>query len=171
MDVTAIDAVLGLASTAVSVTGKAASTAEAIKKLFSSDKAPDAGEALKLVNTLAVELTSANMMNVDLSSALKTLSQELKADDEFVREKDRYDLVETDKGDLVYKLKEDRANGQPIHFICPVCLKRDRLISFIRGEGDYKVCQTEPKHHYQFKHTPLPTRSGGGGGRNGWMGA
>ena len=154
MDLSAIETVIGLASTAVSVTGKAATTAEAIKKLFSSDKAPDAGEALQLVNMLAGELTAANLMNVDLSTALKTLSQELRADDQFEKERARYELYETEKKDLVYKLKEDRADGQPMHFICPVCLNRDKLISFIRGEGDFKYCQIDRKHQYQFKYIP-----------------
>lgn len=171
MDYTTIETVLGLASTAVSVTGKAVTTADSIKKLFSSGKAPDAGEALRLVNVLAVELTSANMMNVDLSSALKALNQELRADDQFEREIERYELFETPKSDLVYKLKEDMANGQPMHFVCPVCLKRDKLISFIRGEGDFKICQTDSKHHYHFQYKPVELPIGsGGGGRNGWMG-
>ncbi|MBW9062350.1 hypothetical protein JNB71_03365 [Rhizobium herbae] len=153
MDLSILENALALAGTAISTTGKAASTAEAIKKLFSSDKAPDASEAMSLVNKLAVELTAANVMNLDLSGSLKQLSQELKAQDEFEQEKARYQLVTTSQGDMVYKLREDMANGDPMHFVCPACLKKDRLIVFIQGEGDYKRCQVNHDHLYTFGRT------------------
>lgn len=158
MDLATINEALGLASSAVGLTGKAASTIGAIKGLFEGDKAPNNSEASKLLNTLANELTMANMTNVQLSQALKTLSQELMRQDEFEREKARYALFETGQGDIVYTLKEDMADGQPMHFICPVCLNRDKLISFIRGGGDYKQCQSDRKHLYQFKNTPRKQR-------------
>lgn len=155
MDLTQINEVLGLASSAVGLTGKATSTVAAIKGLIEGDKPKDSGEAAKLLNTLASELIAANMLNVQLSAALKTLSQTLQRQDEFEREKARYELFQTDERDLVFKLKEDQANGQPIHFICPVCLNRDKLFSFIAGEGDYKICQTDKSHVFQFRDTPI----------------
>jgi len=154
MDYSQIEGVLGLASTALTATGKAVSTAEAIKGLFSGDKPADSAKANALLNTLAGELTAANMMNVELSSALKSLSQELKRQDEFDRERERYELFETPKGDIVYRLKEDMAEEQPIHFVCPVCMKRDRLISFVRGQGDHRACQTNRDHLFHFSSTP-----------------
>lgn len=153
MDMTTIETVLGLASTAVSVTGRAASTVETIKKVFSSEKAPDTGEAMKLLNGLAVELTTANVMNVDLSKALRELNEQLRREDQFEREKARYQLVTTSHGDMVYKLREDMANGEPIHYVCPACLKKDRLIIFIQGQGDFKTCQVNRDHLYTFNRT------------------
>lgn len=153
MDMSFLENALALAGTALSVTDKAAGTADAIKKLFSSDKSPDAAEAISLVNKLAGELTAANVMNVDLSSALKRLSHELKAQDEFEQEKARYQLVTTPIGDMVYKLREDMANGEPIHYVCPACLKKDRLVIFIQGEGDHKRCQVNGDHLYTFNRT------------------
>lgn len=153
MDISQFQVALGLASTAVTVTGQAASTAEMFKKLFSSDKAPDSGEAAKLLNSLAVELTTANMMNVQLSDALKKLGEELRKEDEFEKEKSRYEVFTTSEGDIVYKLRAEMADGEPIHYVCPACLKKDRLIIFIQGSGDYKRCQVDSNHLYQFSET------------------
>ncbi|GAB1581733.1 hypothetical protein [Phyllobacterium phragmitis] len=150
MDFSQIESVLGLATTALSATGKAVSTVEAIKKLVSSEKPSDTGEANKLLNALATELTAANLMNVQLSDALRALSQELRRQDEFEREKARYELFKTEQNDLVFKLREDLANGQPVHFICPVCLNSERQISFISGEGDFKICQRINTHAFRF---------------------
>ncbi|NKK99606.1 hypothetical protein GFM02_15320 [Rhizobium leguminosarum bv. viciae] len=155
MDASIIETALGLASTAVSVTGKAASTAEAIKKLFASDKAADAEEAIKLVNILAAELTAANLMKVNLSKALKDLSVELRIEDQFEKDKARYELFTTSQGDIVFKLRADAAGGQPEHFICPACLNKDRLIIFIQGTGDHKRCQVNQNHLYTFGNTPI----------------
>lgn len=156
MDLTIVETVLGLASTAVGVTSKAASTADAIKNLFSLEKAaPDNGEAMKLVNALASELTTANVMNVQLSEALKQLSNELRKEDQFEKEKGRYELFTTSHGNLVYKLRAVAADGQPEHYICPACLAKDRLIVFIQGSGDYKTCQVNRDHLYQFGSTPV----------------
>jgi hypothetical protein len=150
IDMTTIEAALGLASTAVGVTSKAASTAEAFKKLFSSEKAPDHGEAMRLVNALATELTTANVMNVQLSESLRAISNELRKEDQFEQEKARYELVTTPYGDLVYKLRQDKANGEPMHYICPTCLKKDRLITIIQGDTHYKACQNNSAHGFTF---------------------
>src|SRR3954452_10403814 len=89
MDFSQIESVLGLASTALGATGKAVATVEAIKKLFPSEKTSDNGEAAKLLNSLAGELTAANITNVQLSEALRALSSELKRQDDFEKEKAR----------------------------------------------------------------------------------
>lgn len=153
MDFSSIESVLGLASTALGATGKAVSTVEAVKKLLTAEKKPDNGEAQALLNTLATELTAANMMNVQLSEAIKALSRELKQQDDFEKEKARYELFQTGQNDMVFKLKEGQSNGQPIHFICPVCLNSDRNISFISGEGDFKICQKNREHSFRFRST------------------
>lgn len=156
MDLTAITTAIGLATTALGATEKAAATAETVKKLFASDKKPENTEVQALLNTLAAQLTAANMLNVDLSEAIKSLSRDMKRDDEFEAEKARYQLFQTGQNDLVYKLKEDQANGEPIHFVCPVCLRSERLISYIAGEGDFKTCQKDKSHTFRFKSTPWP---------------
>lgn len=157
MDMSGINEVLGLASTAVGVTGKATSTIATLKGLFEGNKAPDNTEATNLLNALATDLTTANIMNVQLSEALKALSQVLKEQDEFEIEIARYELIETSQGDVVYKLKDDMKNGQPIHHVCPVCMKRDKLISFVTGDQYYKTCQTDNSHGFKFVKRPTPT--------------
>lgn len=158
MDVTQITEILGLAGSAVGTTEKAAATIKSIKALFEGNKAPNGAEAADLLNTLAGQLTAANITNVELSEALKKLSRELHEQDEFDRDKARYEHVETDGGDFVFKLKVDMADGEPIHFICPVCLRRDKLISVIRprSANNYLVCQTNDDHF--FKDSPMPDR-------------
>lgn len=158
MDLTQVESVIGLATAAMGMTGQAATTAETIKRLFSSEKAPNAEESSRLLNSLATQLTAANITNVQLSEALKALSQELKHEDDFEKEKSRYELVKTNEGDMVFRLKADQSNGQPAHFICPVCLNTNKLISFITGERDFKVCQTNKGHLYRFHSSP-PSRT------------
>lgn len=155
MDFTQVNEVLGLASNAVGLTGKAASTITTLKGLFEKDKtkAPDSSEASKLLNELANELTLVNMTNVQISQTLKVFSQELHRRDEFEKEKARYELYKTTVGNLVYKLKAEVANGQPSHFICPVCLNKDKLVSFIQGEDDYRTCQTNNNHGFEFNRS------------------
>jgi hypothetical protein len=155
MDLTAISEAVGLATSAVGLTGKAAATAAAIKGLIDGDKAANTDETAQLLNTLAAELTSANMMNVQLSEALRNLSQELLRQDSFEKEKARYEMFETGQRDIVFKLRDSAADGQPSHFICPVCLNTESLISFITGEDDYKRCQKDRDHIFQFNNTPF----------------
>lgn len=166
MDLTAITTAIGLATTALGATEKAAMTAETVKKLFSADKKPDNSEVQSLLNTLAAQLTAANMLNVDLSEAIKKISRELKNQDDFENEKSRYELFQTSQNDIVYRFRQDHTSGQPDHFICPVCLNSDRKFSFITGEGDYKVCQKIRDHIFRFKSSPPPkVRTGRS---NGW---
>lgn len=160
MELAQIGEMIGLASSAAGATGKAADTIQTIKGLFQSGKEPDTDEAASLLNALATELTAANMMNVQVSTTLKALSQELYRQDEFEKEKSRYELFRTRQNDMVFKLKTDQSNGQPDHFICPVCLNRDKLVSFITGEGDYKNCQTDRSHQFQFDDTPIQYEGG-----------
>ena len=162
MDITQLGAIVGLATSAVGLTDQAASTVASIKELFEDNKQPDSREAAELLNALAAQLTSANMMNVQLSSLLKTLTNELQKEDAFAAESARYELIETGQGAMIYRLKESEANGEPIHYICPVCLKRDKLISYADGNGDFKVCQTNRDHVFRFDHTPIrqPRKTG-----------
>lgn len=156
MDFSQVESVIGLASAAVGLTDKAASTASVIKKLFASGKDADVGESEKLLSSLSSELTAANLMNVQLSGALKDLSAELRREDEFQKQKARYELFKTQEGDIVYRLRADMKNGQPDHFICPVCLNKDNLVIFITGEGDYKICQSHREHTFRFSNHPPP---------------
>lgn len=157
MDMEYLTNAVGLASAAIGMTGKAASTADAIKKLFASDKAPDKSEAAKLVGDLASELTAANITNLKLSEALRSLSEQFRKEDEFDRERERYELVATDRNEMVYRLRAEAANGQPDHYVCPVCM-HEKKINFIRGVGDIRHCQANQSHFFRFTTTPRQPR-------------
>ncbi|MFG6572543.1 hypothetical protein ACGYLO_13140 [Sulfitobacter sp. 1A13353] len=146
---------LGLASSAVGLTGKATETAEKIQSLLAKKDAVDSSELMGLLNTLATQLTSVNMTNVQLSEAVKGLSRELQRQDEFEKLKANYVLFETPEKDIVYRLKDEEVDQQPAHFVCPVCLGRDKLISYIVGEDDFKRCQTDKNHTFRFRNTPV----------------
>ncbi len=160
MDLSVIGEVIGLAGGAASATGKAAETIKTISGMLNSDKKPDTDEAAKLLNVLAVELTAANLMNVEVSTALKALSQELQRQDEFEVEKGKYALFHTPQNDVVFKLIQDEITERQPHFICPVCLNRDKIFSYVTGNGDFKNCQTDRNHIYRFGKTPLPQKQG-----------
>ncbi|MEQ8899285.1 MAG: hypothetical protein RID23_19560 [Roseovarius sp.] len=151
MDFEQINEVIGLASNAVGMTSRAAATINSIKGLIEGEKKTDRGEAAELLNTLATQLTAANMTNVQLSEALRALSRELQKENEFEKVKARYELFETEAGDLVFRLKNDMANGEPIHFVCPVCLNTEKLISYVTGDETYKHCQTTNGHGFRFR--------------------
>lgn len=153
MDLSTFEQAVGLASSAATATGQAATAFDSLKKLFSGGKAPDNSEALALINSLANDLTYANMTNVKISEALRNVREELRRDDHLERQKARYKLVATSQGAMVYQLREDMADGEPPHFICPVCLNKDRLVTYLQGTGDYKQCQTVRDHLYQFTET------------------
>lgn len=159
MDLTQIQEAIGLASAAAGMTGKAATTAETIKGLFSGGKEPGTEELQALVNSLAQQLTSANMTNVQVSDALRKLSAELAKEEAFEREKARYELMQTPEGSNIYQLRSENAEGQPTHFVCPVCLNRDRIISFVDYSGGSQAfCQTDRKHMFRFGPKPQATR-------------
>lgn len=151
MDFEAIGAVLGMAQTAVGLTGTAVKTADAAKQLFAKDKDKTSERASELLNDLARDLTAANVTNLQLSEALMDLSRQIRAEDAFEKQKARYELVATDEDDMVYRLREDCADGQPIHHVCPVCMNRDKLISFLRMSKNTAYCQTDHLHTYAVK--------------------
>lgn len=90
---------------------------------------------------------------------LKTLTDELHEENNFAAAIARYELIETHQGAMIYRLRASEANGEPIHYICPVCLNRDKLISYADGNGDYRVCQTNREHVFRFNHTPTPHKT------------
>jgi hypothetical protein len=150
MDVTQIAELLGLAGTAVGTTEKAATTIKSIKALFEGGKSANSAEAADLLNILAGQLTAAKMTNVQLSEALRTLSQQLQRENEFEVEKRRYEMFKTRSGDIVFRLREETRNGQPMHYICPVCLNKDKLISYVTKGYSSHACQTNRDHFYDF---------------------
>jgi hypothetical protein len=145
MDLTSLQAVLSVATTAVGFTGQAAETIEKLKNLLPKSKGGGdeaAPELIRVINTLANQLTTVNMMNVQLSSMLRSVAYEAERENQFDREFSRYQLIQTEMGDMLYALREEAANDEPIHNICPVCVSNERLFHFVVGNGDSKQCQS-----------------------------
>ena len=153
MDLATLTQAIGLATTAVGATGKAAETINSIKGLFEGNKDPDTAEATRLLNTLAGELTAANLMNVQISEALRFLNQQIQQENAFEAEKAKYELYHTAQDDVVFKLRGDDLSDRPPHYICPVCLNRDKIFSYITGSGDFKTCQADKNHCFEFSYT------------------
>lgn len=151
MDVTQIQTLLGLASGAVGLTGQAAATVEAVKKAFAGGPKSDDGEAQQLLNSLATQLTSVNMMNVQLSMALKDISAAIEDEDRFEKRLARYKLIDGGMGEMIYTLRDDRIDGDPSHYICPICLEKERQFHFVTGgKGESgKHCQG-CRHYFSF---------------------
>jgi hypothetical protein len=156
MDIVTVQTALGLATTAVSLTGQATNTFETIKKLIAgSDKAASA-EAQQLLNNLAHQLTLANMTNVEISSALRELSAQIEKENHFDQRLSRYQLFDTGHGDMLYMLRKDRAGDDPIHYVCPICIEKEKQFQFVVGHDtdDGKVCQG-CSHYFQFSQIPV----------------
>jgi len=158
MDLTSFQTLLGLASGAVGLTGQAAATVETVKKVFNGSGKADNPEAQQLLNSLATQLTSANMMNVQISTALTKISAEIQKNNQFSQRLARYKLRETGYGDLIYALREDHLKDEPAHFICPICIQKDQQFHFVTGHdtADYKLCQG-CRHPFQFRQIKSPT--------------
>lgn len=154
--------ILGLAANAVGLTKQAASTAGEVKKLFSDGDSAASAETQELLNTLAHQLTTANMTNFQLSALLKEISERVRAEDEYEKRKKRYRLVDTGHGDMVLVFQPEGPDDDPQHFICPICLEKLRKFHYVTGSpsSDGKHCQN-CRHYFKFRQTSLPRNSGG----------
>lgn len=164
MDLTQIQTVLGLATTAVGLTGKATATIEAVRNTFSAKSDEANAEAQQLLSSLATELTSANMMNLQLSSMLNDVVAQMKKEHKFEKRLAKYELIESSYGDVIYSLKSENSDSEPHHYICPICIEKNEQFHFVTGShaSEGKHCQG-CNHYFQFKQTDrLPRRSSSG---------
>ena len=161
MELSDIQAILGLAASAVGLTKEAASTVDQVKKAVSSNGLQgDTRKAEELLNTLATHLTVANMTNVRLSTHLKALGDALLKENALEERKRRYKLVDMGNGEMLFVLRAEDANGDPPHYICPICLEKERRFHFVTGpeQGDGKHCQG-CGHYFQFRKPNYSVRS------------
>lgn len=152
MDLAQIQELIGLAGSAVGLTGKAADSANAVKKLLDGKPGSADPKTVELLNVLATSLTAANMTNVQLSSQLKALLAQIEHEAEFRSKLANYQLVETDYGDMLLQLRSDDNGSEPIHFICPICVENTQKFHFVTGpkNGTGKHCQN-CNHYFPFR--------------------
>lgn len=153
-----ISEALGLARVAVAVTGEAATTADKIKGLFASGKSDANTETQELVNRLAQQLVTANLTNVQLSTALTDFLRRLQQEESFAARRAQYEHVQTAMGSNVLRLRgEFHSHDLPIHYACPVCVE-DGKIAFLdeRDHGKSLRCQRCRALFQVNRHEPLP---------------
>ncbi len=143
MDMADIQELLGVAASAVGLTKQAASTVGEVRKALTDKEGAASAEMQGLLNTLAAQLTSANMTNLQLSALLKEVSAKLQAEDTFAERRRRYRLVDNGYGELLWALREELRGDEPPHFVCPKCLEKSREFHFVTGSptSDGKHCQ------------------------------
>jgi len=152
-----IQEMLGLASTGTGLGEKVKGTILGLRELLSRTRLRHDNQIIETLNRLDVDLTAATVVNTQLSAELRKLSDEVSKADGFEAEKAKYELVETSEGDFVFRIRSVMADERPVHYICPVCLNRDKTISFIAGRHR-KSCQTDRKHVFNFgKSAPVLT--------------
>lgn len=147
-----IQEMLGLASAAAGFGDRTIQTVSALREFLSRAKLKRDSQLIETLKKLDADLSAASVVNARLSAELRDLNDEVSKAEEFEKEKARYELVETSEGDFVFRIKNSMADEQPVHYICPVCVNRDKTISFIAGRHR-KVCQTDRKHVFNFGKT------------------
>ncbi len=152
MDFTQIQALLGVAASAAGFTKDAASTVAEVKKVFAADKGSASGETQGLLSSLAEQLTAANMTNAKLSTLLVELGKTLQAESDFDERRRRYRLVDNGHGEMLWELRSEAAEGEPPHYICPICIEKTRQFHYVTGSpsAEGKYCQS-CRHFFRFR--------------------
>ncbi|MES2846011.1 MAG: hypothetical protein V4747_13360 [Pseudomonadota bacterium] len=158
-DLALIQTVLGLASTAVELTGQASKTVTSIKSIFKEESGGRNSEAQALLNRLLEDLASANLMNAKLSTTLKALVSELDNSRRFEERAARYRLFQTQEGAMLYELGPETAGNELHHYICPRCLENDQKFHIVSGSNgsEGKHCQN-CNLYFPFRSRPNPSR-------------
>ena len=73
-----------------------------------------------LINANAL-IASVQQQNASLLREKDDLEKQIMQLENWKAEKDRYTMVTVFEAATVYSLKESMSNGEPPHFICPVC--------------------------------------------------
>ena len=128
-DVMDLDTTLGLIKSCLD-------NVSAIKSLFTREQEPD---EINLIQRQLVE-TSSQLIQIQknqmaLLQENAKLQQALKEKEQWENESKRYELYKARTGDLVYVLKQDEANNQPIHAICTQCYENGIKSILQRGHS------------------------------------
>ncbi len=94
-----------------------------------------AGLALDLTK----KLVDARLAQAEILHRLNALEDEMKELDRFEKQMARYALSQTDGGAIVYALKPECAEGEPMHYLCPACLDR-RQRPILQPVGKFLHC-------------------------------
>lgn len=118
---------------------------QALRSLLSKDKAQEAsGESLYHLNTVVTDMQDA-VMNAQaialeaqterskLLARIDELQVKVKQADDWDKETHRYELTEYGAS-IVYKIRKNKQDGEPFHYLCPVCFQ-DRVKTILQLQG------------------------------------
>lgn len=77
----------------------------------------------------------------EMKFQLMALQNELAKAQAFQSDLDCYDLWETPAGAIVYRLRQEAADNQPLHYLCPKCIEGKRK-SILQGHVEWRQCTT-----------------------------
>jgi len=137
--------IAGASGTAVKNLG---SGVEAIRNVFKSSGKEMSPEVKSLLVDLAGNVADAKLANAELTQKLAELQLALQKQESFENRKACYEMVETPAGNMLYRLREDVAGGQPVHYACPVCMEKDQ-ISILQVRDSSAQC-IPCKHMYRI---------------------
>ncbi|MGL5167312.1 MAG: hypothetical protein ACRC9K_15630 [Afipia sp.] len=140
----------------------------ALKSAFDIAKAlkemDDAAKRNAAIINLQEIILDAQQAQFQLLSQISELKREVAEQKSKTDELARYELVDV-RGDkkFAYRLKADAANGEPVHYACPVCFKNGKvaILHFRhRSEGqDYFDCHSCKTMLSFGEYAPSPSRS------------
>ena len=122
-----------------SATGKIAKGVETVKTFLQKSESGADLEVKSALSQLALEVTTAQLANMELKLQLAALQNELTEANAFQSDLDRYELWEAPAGSVVYRLRESASQGQPLHYLCPACIER-KTKAILQGHADWKEC-------------------------------
>ena len=132
------------------------------------------GKVIELQQVILAAQSNALTAQSDLfglNDRIRQLEEEKAKLEAWKAERDRYQLRDFGGNTFAYELKEDKAQGDPIHRLCPICFdsgnKAILQFSFRDGGGQDRYDCFRCKAMYFFGIN-RPTSRGGGSDR-GWI--
>ena len=84
---------------------------------------------------------------------MQDLEEELHRRHAFESDLERYQLTKTSQGYFVYRLKEGREDGEPIHHICADCAQKGTK-SLLHSRGKHALWCNSCEKAFQVSHNP-----------------
>jgi hypothetical protein len=134
-----LNSAVSLAGDAGAATGKIANAITTMKGLFQKSQAGADAEIKLALSDLTLQVANAQVTNADLKLKLAALQDELRQAKAFKSDLDRYELWETQTSRVVYRLKNEMQNGEPMHYLCPNCIETRRK-SILQGDKLFRTC-------------------------------
>ena len=155
MELELIQNIIHMAGNSGNAIKNAANGFDAIKSLITSaDAENDSNSKLKIeIGEMANRLAHAQIENLNLTSQLNALYDEVVQVNDFKQKLDRYELWKTDLGATVYRLKEEHQTDQPLHFLCTSCVGTSQKTLILQGDIYCKKC-SNCGTSFEFKESP-----------------